>query len=169
MTEKKVYKFLFKIIEDQIWVYLPRGKYICCVKGEGGREARPFDEKFWEQWQKEFNFIPSEHEIDFAFISPAICGLESFNMPDNFQYSCNGTFWTLSKIEKFMQKFFEFDRVQLKEHGKNIWGCGKEEWYLVRHDSSDNKKSEDDAGISIKQKLAQKDLPKEMIEFIKDS
>ena len=43
-----------------------------------------------------------------------------------------------------MQKFFEFDRVQLKEHGKNIWGCGKEEWYLVRHDSSDNKKSEDD-------------------------
>ena len=169
MTEKKVYKFLFKIIEDQIWVYLPRGKYICCVKGEGGREARPFDEKFWEQWQKEFNFIPSEHEIDFAFISPESRDIESINIPNDFQYSCNGTFWTLSKIENFMQTFFKYDSVQLKEHEENIWGCGKEEWYLVRHDSSDNKKSEDDAGISIKQKLAQKDLPKEMIEFIKDS
>ena len=40
---------------------------------------------------------------------------------------------------------------------------------IVRHDSSDNKKSEDDAGTSIRQKLAKKDLPKEMIKFINDS
>lgn len=168
MAEKKIYKFLFKIIDDQIWIYQPRADHISCVKREG-REARQFGKNFWEQWQNEFDFIPSRHDIDFAFISPTSRSIESFNMPVDFQHSCNGTFWTLSKIEKFMQKFFEFDRVQLKEHGKNIWGCGREEWYLVRHDSSDNKKSEDDAGISIKQKLAQKDLPKEMIEFIKDS
>ena len=102
MAEKDIYKFLFKIIDDQIWIYQPRADDIYCVKREG-REARQFGKNFWEQWQNEFDFIPSRHDIDFAFISPAICGLDSFNMPDNFQYSCNGTFWTLSKIEKFMQ------------------------------------------------------------------
>lgn len=168
MTEKKIYKFLFKIIDDQIWIYQPRADYISCVKREG-REARQLNENFWALWQKEFDFIPARHEIDFAFISPLSCNTEPFNIPVDFQHTCKGTFWTLSKIEKFMQEFFEHDRVQLKEHEKNIWGCGKEEWYLVRHNHSDNKKTEEKIGISVKQQLANNPLPEEMIEFIKDS
>ena len=167
MTKKNIYKFLFKIIDDQVWIYLSRGDQICCIKREG-REARQFDGNFWTQWQQDFDFIPARHEIDFAFISPVSCSIESFNIPVDF-HSCNGTFWTVSKIKEFMQKFFEYNRVQLKEHGKNIWGCGKEEWYLVRHDSSDNKKTEDDPNISVKKILAENDLPEEMIRFIKNS
>ena len=84
MTKKKIYKFLFKIIDDQVWIYLSRGDQICCIKRDG-REARQFDGNFWTQWQQDFDFIPARHEIDFAFI---LIVLKIFAEVLNFQGFC---------------------------------------------------------------------------------
>ena len=163
MEEKEIYKFLFKVAGEKIWVYRPTADRIDCLV-RNGDEARLFDENFWKKWANEFNFIREEYEIDFAFISPDRNSITSFGIPDDFQRSGKKTFWTLSKIREFMQEFFEYSALKLEENEKGIWGCGKEKWYLSRIDTSDNCKPAEKG--SIKERIGKNPLPAPMLEII---
>ena len=166
MDEKEIYKFIFKVANNQIWVYRPKADSVYCLKRDGN-EVRVFGDDFWSLWAKEFNFIPERHEVDFAFLSSDRADIDSFGVPKNFQHSSENTFWSLSRVKDFMEKFYEYDSVQLEEKNVRIWGCGKEVWYLSRFDSFDNNTKAEE-GSSIKKIITQNPLPAKMRQIIED-
>ena len=129
---KYIHHFIFIVKENKIAVYQKRDnpKFLCIPKRE--EKFREFDSSFWEQWAKDFSFIPENHLIDFAFISDRECDFESFGIPEKFLYA-DETVWNMNVVFAFMEMcIVDFSSIVLLENGNRVLGCGKKTYYLCR-------------------------------------
>lgn len=133
MKQKKVFRFIFRLEEGQIFVYQPyESNFTFRVKKKKCMESRPFNDNFWLDWINEFDFCPEKHEIDFAFLLKNEKKTDLLKLPTDFNYIQGNTFWSLGMIELFVNQIFDNQNFKYE---KGLWIKDRDQYFFFRPNS----------------------------------